>query len=102
MSASLAGAVPAGLLPLVGGAAAGAASWLPVYPIDVVKTALQSETGSAYDGGSAVSVAKALYAQGGAAVFWDGITPKLLRSVVNHAVTFFVFERVCALWTGGM
>jgi len=49
-----------------------------------------------------VSVARALYAQGGVAIFWDGITPKLLRSVVNHAVTFFVFERVCALWAGGM
>ena len=42
--------------------------------------------------------AGALYAQGGAAVFWDGITPKLLRAVVNHAVTFAVFEKICALY----
>jgi len=28
-------------VPLLGGAAAGALSWLPVYPADVVKTAMQ-------------------------------------------------------------
>lgn len=95
--ATLGGLVAPGLLPLIGGAAAGAASWIPVYPVDVVKTALQSEVGNA-GGGSAISVAKSLYSQGGVAVFWDGITPKLLRAVVNHAVTFAVFEKICALY----
>ena len=97
-SAQLAGLVPDALLPLLGGAAAGAASWVPVYPVDVVKTALQAETGPAADGGSALQVARSLYEKGGVAIFWDGLTPKLARAVVNHAATFLVFERVCAAW----
>lgn len=97
-SAILDGVVPEALLPLIGGAAAGAASWVPVYPIDVVKTALQSETGAAADGGSALEITQALYKQGGFGIFWDGLSPKLVRAVVNHAVTFLVFERTCAAW----
>ena len=97
-SSLLAGSVPEALLPLIGGAAAGAASWVPVYPIDVVKTSLQSETGAAGGGGSAIDVTKALYRQGGMQIFWDGISPKLARAVVNHAVTFFVYEQTCAAW----
>ena len=98
VSGALAGSVPAALIPLIGGAAAGAASWVPVYPIDVVKTAVQSETGAAGDGAGALDVARALYRQGGVGVFWDGISPKLARAVVNHAVTFLVFEQTCSLW----
>jgi solute carrier family 25 carnitine/acylcarnitine transporter 20/29 len=90
--------LPAALLPLAGGAAAGAASWVPVYPVDVVKTAMQSETGEG-GGSDAVAVARDLYKQGGFGVFWDGLTPKLIRAVINHAVTFAVFEKVCEAWT---
>ena len=35
-----------GLVPLIAGAAAGAAAWIPVYPIDVVKTNIQISTDS--------------------------------------------------------
>jgi len=97
-SSLLAGAVPDALVPLLGGAAAGCASWVPVYPVDVVKTSLQSETGEAAGGGSALAVARDLYREGGFWVFWDGLTPKLVRAVVNHAVTFAVFEQVCSAW----
>ena len=30
--------------------------------------------------------------------FWDGIGPKLARAIVNHAVTFLVFDNLCFLW----
>ena len=30
--------------------------------------------------------------------FWDGLGPKLARAVVNHAVTFLVFDAVCGMW----
>ena len=39
-----------------------------------------------------------LYEAGGPMAFWDGIGPKLARAVVNHAVTFFVFDAVCGFW----
>lgn len=83
--------------PLLGGAAAGAAAWVPVYPIDVVKTNVQMEI----DGGRRegfVGVAKRLWAKGGAAIFWDGLGPKLARAVVNHAVTFWVFDSACGVY----
>jgi len=97
LSASL---VPASIIPLVGGAVAGAMAWVPVYPVDVVKTNIQVLDGSGGDDGF-VGTAKKLWAAGGVWAFWDGIGPKLARAVVNHAVTFYVFDFVCALpiWT---
>ena len=41
LSAEFAPAWLSRLVPLVGGAAAGVAAWIPVYPIDVVKTNVQ-------------------------------------------------------------
>ena len=29
-------------------------------------------------------------------IFWEGIGPKVLRAIVNHATTFYVFDLVCA------
>jgi len=45
-----------------------------------------------------LEVAQRLYATGGVAVFWDGLGPKLVRAVVNHSVTFFVFEQVTSAY----
>ena len=90
--------------PLVGGAFAGCASWLPVYPFDVIKTYIQNTQGGASSesidsvidrAAEEVSTYEAfqiLKQEQGWGVFYDGITPKLLRASVNHAVTFFVFD----------
>ncbi len=87
--------IPASLVPLLGGAAAGVASWVPVYPIDVVKTNIQAEVEGG--GESFVECASRLWREeGGMSPFWDGLGPKLLRAVVNHAVTFYVFELLTA------
>ena len=51
------------------------------------------------DGGDREGVGDAvlrLWRQGGAGIFWDGLGPKLARAVVNHAVTFLVFEEFSA------
>ena len=37
-----------------------------------------------------------LYRAGGVGIFWEGIGPKVLRAIVNHATTFYVFDLVCA------
>ena len=107
--------VPEAIVPLIGGAVAGAMAWIPVYPIDVVKTNIQVAV--KVDGGEArrgaagaaggsgpptfIGTAQQIWETGGPGAFWDGITPKLARAVVNHAVTFYVFDLVCALpvWT---
>ena len=69
-------------------------SWVPVYPIDVVKTLLQNTKGDETKG--AWNVAYDLYKDGGVAAFFDGITPKMLRAAVNHAVTFWVYDLIMA------
>ena len=87
--------LPLSAISLLGGAAAGVMSWVPVYPIDVIKTNLQASTG---DGGNAsiADVAQRLFRERGAAAFWEGLGPKLLRAVVNHAATFLLFDAMCS------
>jgi hypothetical protein len=87
------------LAPLVGGALAGCTSWLPVYPIDVVKTIVQNTEGAAADNNNDVTtttwdVIGDLFQTGGIGAFFDGLTPKLLRAAVNHSVTFFMYGTI--------
>lgn len=76
--------------PLVCGALSGMACWVPVYPIDVVKTLVQNTEGG--DSDSAMDVAVQLYKDEGVGAFYNGLTPKMLRASVNHAVTFWVYD----------
>ena len=96
------------LAPLVFGASSGMLSWLPVYPVDVVKTALQNTRGGNDDSESndhdttsetnqALVVIRQLYQQGGYRAFLEGLDAKMLRAGVNHAVTFWVYERTMKL-----
>ena len=80
------------LSPLIFGALSGMACWIPVYPIDVVKTLLQNSEGN--DGHTAWSITKTLYQEGGIGAFFDGLTPKMLRAAVNHSVTFYVYALI--------
>lgn len=79
------------LAPLVAGALSGMGSWLPVYPVDVVKSLVQNTDGKG-DTVSSIAVAMQLYKDGGVAAFFDGLQPKMIRAGVNHAVTFWVYE----------
>jgi solute carrier family 25 carnitine/acylcarnitine transporter 20/29 len=56
-----------------------------------VKTIVQNTEG---DPISSIQVVKDLYASGGLGAFFDGLTPKMLRAAVNHAVTFWVYDLV--------
>ena len=92
------GLLPAPLVPLIGGAVAGAAAWVPVYLIDVVKTNIQVADGGSDDRARTPSSAPpSTCDDGGVAAFFDGLGPKLARAVVNHAVTFYVFDLICAM-----
>jgi len=90
MASSLPDIIPRSFAPLIFGAASGCACWVPVYPVDVVKTLLQNTDGN--QDLSGWDVAKELYQTGGIGAFFDGLTPKMLRAAVNHAVTFWVFD----------
>merc|ERR1719183_889006 len=78
---------------LFSGAVAGCGCWVPVYPIDVVKTHIQNTQGEEA-APSAWEATRELYARGGLGIFWDGLDSKMLRAATNHAVTFFVYDAV--------
>jgi len=78
--------------PLVFGALSGMSAWLPVYPVDVIKTIVQNTEGDDDERVSVWNVVGDLYRDGGLGAFFDGLTPKMLRAAVNHAVTFYVYD----------
>lgn len=78
------------LAPLLYGALSGCASWVPVYPIDVVKTIIQSTEGDRIV--DVWETTETLYKREGINGFWNGITPKMLRAAINHSVTFFTYD----------
>ncbi|KAL5601036.1 hypothetical protein BROUX41_005865 [Berkeleyomyces rouxiae] len=72
----------------VAGAAAGVAMWVPVFPIDTVKSRLQTAEGNATLG----SVVREVYAKGGYRAFFPGFGPALARAVPANAATFLGVE----------
>mmetsp|Transcript_3987 Transcript_3987/g.8821 ORF Transcript_3987/g.8821 Transcript_3987/m.8821 type:complete len:456 (-) Transcript_3987:127-1494(-) len=76
--------------PLLCGAISGCACWIPVYPVDVVKTLVQNTEGG--EEANPIDVAMQLYQDEGIGAFFNGLTPKMLRASVNHAVTFWVYD----------
>ena len=80
------------------GAAAGVGAWIPIYPADVVKTAMQNTQGELNtdenNQGSFYDTAVTLYRKCGPGVFFVGIQPKLLRAGVNHAMTFATYNQL--------
>lgn len=70
------------------GGAAGVAMWIPVFPIDTVKSRLQtSETKM-----SVSSVFREVYGRGGFKAFFPGFGPALARAVPANAATFLGVE----------
>ena len=78
---------------LVGGAAAGLACWTLALPMDVVKSVIQAAPLN-QPAPSIAAAAMSVYRRAGAAGFWAGAAPCLLRALPANAVTFFVFEYI--------
>ncbi|PGH15225.1 hypothetical protein AJ79_02590 [Helicocarpus griseus UAMH5409] len=70
------------------GAAAGVAMWIPVFPVDTIKSRLQSAAGKPTIGGTI----SGLYASGGFKAFFPGFAPALARAVPANAATFLGVE----------
>lgn len=70
------------------GAAAGVAMWIPVFPVDTVKSRLQTMEGNPTVGG----VVRGLYKAGGVKAFFPGFGPALARAVPANAATFLGVE----------
>ncbi|KAM0789627.1 hypothetical protein ACM66B_000432 [Microbotryomycetes sp. NB124-2] len=80
------------------GACAGIFMWLCAYPLDVIKSKLQtdglpSQAGTPakrYSG--AIDCTRQLWREQGVKGFFRGLTPTLARAPIVNAVTFLVFE----------
>ena len=70
------------------GGAAGIAMWIPVFPIDTVKSRLQTMEGKPTIGG----VIGGLWKNGGYRAFFPGFGPALARAVPANAATFLGVE----------
>lgn len=84
---------------LIAGAGAGVASWIVVYPIDVVKTNMQSNnqtTNSCTPSRShgVVRAAMDLYRTHGVRVFYRGLGTAVVRAIPTNAAIFYVYEKL--------
>jgi solute carrier family 25 (mitochondrial carnitine/acylcarnitine transporter), member 20/29 len=73
---------------ITAGGAAGVAMWIPVFPVDTVKSRLQSAEGRPTIGGTISGV----YRAGGIKAFFPGFGPALARAVPANAATFVGVE----------
>ncbi|KAK7202928.1 mitochondrial carrier domain-containing protein [Myxozyma melibiosi] len=75
------------------GALAGEVLWLGSYPLDVIKSKVQSDGfGKDRVFKGALDAARKTYAAGGLAGFWRGLVPTLLRATPCSAGTFMSVE----------
>lgn len=79
---------------LFSGATAGCALWLSSYPLDVIKSNIQSDKFGAQSKfhGKISTAAAAIWKANGFRGFWKGIVPCLLRAVPCSAGTFAAVE----------
>ena len=73
---------------MTAGGAAGVAMWIPVFPIDTIKSRLQSAEGRPTIGG----VVSGLYKSNGLKAFFPGMGPAMARAVPANAATFLGVE----------
>ncbi|KAJ2614030.1 Mitochondrial carrier protein ymc2 [Coemansia sp. RSA 1365] len=76
------------------GAAAGFAMWLTSYPIDVVKSKMQTDgfSGSSQKYSGSIDCIRKTFEKEGLRGFFRGISPCLLRAAPANAATFIGFE----------
>ncbi|KAJ6538860.1 mitochondrial carrier domain-containing protein [Mycena vulgaris] len=86
------------------GAAAGYALWAIIYPIDMIKSRMQTDGFSAATGQkykSSIDCVRTVWRTEGIAAFTRGLTPTLIRSPFANGATFLGFEmasRVLNSW----
>lgn len=82
----------------VAGGSAGFLYWLFFYPLDVLKSAIQTDAQAksqrVYKG--IADAAQQLYKEGGVARFYKGVTPCLLRAVPANAIMLITNVRFLA------
>jgi len=75
---------------VLAGGLAGSIQWIPTYPIDVVKSRVQSAAPGTYKG--LLDCARQSYRAEGAQVFWRGLSVSLMRAFPLHGAVFLGYE----------
>ncbi|KAH7064830.1 mitochondrial carrier domain-containing protein [Macrophomina phaseolina] len=73
---------------MAAGGAAGVAMWIPVFPVDTIKSRVQSAEGNPTIAGTI----REIHARGGFKAFFPGLGPALARAVPANAATFLGVE----------
>lgn len=73
---------------MTAGAAAGVAMWIPVFPVDTIKSRLQSAEGNL----GIMGTVREVYGRGGLKAFFPGFGPAMARAVPANAATFLGVE----------
>eukprot|EP01137_Pigoraptor_chileana_P009048 Opistho-2@56722 len=74
------------------GAIAGFGYWLPIFPVDVIKSKLQADSLSSPKYSGTVDCIRKTFAEEGIRGFYRGLTPCVLRAIPASASTFLAFE----------
>lgn len=77
--------------PILSGGCAGIAAWLPCYPQDVIKSVIQSSSGTKL---SIPQASRIIYQKAGLKGFFKGFTPTMIRAFPANAATFLGYEIV--------
>ena len=80
-----------GLATLVAGGLAGCSSWLVIYPVDVVKSHVQTASGKNNNG---IETAIRLYQLHGWRIFTRGLSVTMLRAFPVNAAVFYALEHL--------
>ena len=80
---------------LIAGGVAGCSFWTISYPMDIVKTRLQTAPAGRYSG--ILDCAKQLFQAKGPKAFYRGFAPCFLRAFPANAITFLTYEYVVNL-----
>ena len=79
------------------GGIAGVASWAFLYPLDVMKTLVQSVP--MHQEARIIPTVRQAVQRRGSQLLWSGLTPTMARAFPVSAVTFLVFEWVLQLYS---
>jgi len=82
------------------GAFAGMCFWFAVFPIDVIKTKIQTDSFSEPKFKSMMDCIRQTYSRQGFKGFWGGLAPCMLRSVPVNSGTFITYEATLGLLKG--
>ena len=87
---------------MAAGGTGGILYWLAIFPVDVVKSAMMTDSidPAARKFPSIPATARALWAEGGLPRFYRGFTPCILRAAPANAVMLFTVDRVLHIMTG--